>query len=302
MSGFFTHTLPARVPSPAKRDKGALHFLCVLTFAKNIIFQKVFALSSCPLVASARLALRIVGRSSPFPVRPLPPVALSSSRSSALPVIACPVLLCAPLCGVLYFCREKQGRRLQKPRAVAQKEKRGRSRSFTCFYLLATCTASPLDVPGLPVLLLPSCFNVCKGCGKSPAFCSGNSPGCPRFVPSLCEKSAFGFWSAAPCGFRSSSPRLSVSKTKQARPGRCCPCAVASGSVFDVPRRCWLSRLPGCKSAGKIAVFLLGKLPGKICAAQLLREKPAFDFASTSLCIFPAGAMRNAMRIFPLQI
>lgn len=75
----------------------------------------------------------------PFPVRPPPPVALSSSRSSALPVIACPILLCAPLCGVLYFCRKKQGRRLQKPRAVAQKEKRGRSRSFTCvtlrFYL-----------------------------------------------------------------------------------------------------------------------------------------------------------------------
>lgn len=97
------------------------------------------------------------------------------------------VLLCAPLCGVLYFCRKKQGRRLQKPRAVAQKEKRGRFSGLTCFYLLATCTASPLDVPGLPVLLLPSCFNACKGCGNVPAFCSLNfrvfAPETPPAVP-----------------------------------------------------------------------------------------------------------------------
>ena len=184
------------------------------------------------------------------------------------------VLLCAPLCGVLYFCRKKQGRRLQKPRAVAQIEKRGRSRSSSFFNLLSLAG----NLHGFP-----SCFNACKGCGKSRAFCSGNSPGCPRFFPSLCEKSAFSFWSAAPLWFPQFVPRLSVSKIKQARPGRCCPCAVASGSVFDVPRRCWLSRLPGYKSAGKIAVFLLGKFPGIIRAAQLLREKPALNFSSVPL-------------------
>lgn len=201
--------------------------MCGLAFAENIIFQKVFAPASCSLVASVPLAVRIVGRSSPFPVRPLPPVALSSSRSSALPVIACPILLCAPLCGVLYFCKKKQGRRLQKPPAVAQKEKRGRSRSFTCFYLLATCTASPLDVfltcQGCRSSCFPLASRACIGCGKSRAFCSGNSPGCPRFVPSLCEKSAFSFWSAAPCGFRSSSPGFLYRKLSRQGPAVAVP-------------------------------------------------------------------------------
>ena len=253
--------------------------------------------SSCSLVASARLALRIVGRSSPFPVRPPPPVALSSSRSSALPVIACAYFaLCASVRGFIFLQKETRPKASKAPGCSAERK----ARAVPLLYLLlfaGNLHGFPswrlLDVPGLPVLLLPSCFNACIGCGKSRAFCSGNSPGCPRFVPSLCEKSAFGFWSAAPCGFRSSSPGFLYRKLSRQGPAVAVPVRLLRVRFSMCPGGAGCTGCQATKGGGKIAVFLLGKLPGIICAAQLLREKLAFIFASVPLCIFPAGAMRN---------
>ena len=253
--------------------------------------------SSCSLVASARLALRIVGRSSPLP-GPAPAscgvvvVQVVGASRHCVPYFA----LCASVRGFILLQKETRPKASKAPGCSAERK----ARAVPLLYLLlfaGNLHGFPswrlLDVPGLPVLLLPSCFNACIGCGKSRAFCSGNSPGCPRFVPSLCEKSAFGFWSAAPCGFRSSSPGFLYRKLSRQGPAVAVPVRLLRVRFSMCPGGAGCTGCQATKGGGKIAVFLLGKLPGIICAAQLLREKLAFIFASVPLCIFPAGAMRN---------
>lgn len=133
LSSIFTHTLPARVPSPAKRDKGALHFLCGLTFAENIIFSKSFAPSSCSLVASARLALRIVGRSSP-----LPGPALASCGVVVVQVVGAPrhcvpyFALCASVRGFILLQKETRPKASKAPGCSAERK----ARAVPLLYLL----------------------------------------------------------------------------------------------------------------------------------------------------------------------
>ena len=283
VSGFLLIPCPLAYPPRQKETRGPCTS-CAFSHLQKILFFKKFSRRRRVHWLPAP-GLPFGSSAGPPPSRSGPCLLWRCRRPGRrrFPSLRAPILLCAPLCGVLYFCRKKQGRRLQKPRAVAQKEKRGRSRSFTCFNLLATCTASPLDVPGLPVLLLPSCFNACIGCGKSPAFCSGNSPGCPRFVPSLCEKSALSFWSAAPCGFRSSSPGFLYRKLSRQGPAVAVPVRLLRVRFSMCPGG---AGCPGCqavKALEKLPCFCSENSPGIICAAQLLREKPALNFSSVPL-------------------